>query len=137
MISRNCLSENRNVNYGFIGEPQSNYQVNRQTHMPSCLVELGFITNDEDNRLLDENSDAYAKAIADAVVKTATELGITDETGKRLIDHPYLSTKPQWNSQTQSYDTENGEVKSADDVNPVILNDHKYTTAAQQQEPVG
>ena len=60
-LDRVGITENRNVNYGFIGEPQSNYQVNRQTHMPSCLVELGFITNDEDNKALDDNSDAWER----------------------------------------------------------------------------
>ena len=112
------ISDNRNVNYGYIGDSQTNYQVNRQTHMPSCLVELGFITNDEDNKLLDENFDNYSKAIAEAVVKTAEELGIVDESGQRLIDHPYLSTKPQWDEKTQTYLTEDGVSVYADLIDP-------------------
>lgn len=86
--------------------------------MPSCLVELGFITNDEDNKLLDENFDNYSKAIAEAVVKTAEELGIVDESGQRLIDHPYLSTKPQWDEKTQTYLTEDGVSVYADLIDP-------------------
>ena len=35
--------------------------------MPAILVELGFIQDSEDNRLLDQNLDKYAEAIADAV----------------------------------------------------------------------
>ncbi len=117
-IDRVGISDNRNVNYGYIGDSQTNYQVNRQTHMPSCLVEMGFITNDEDNRLFDQNRDSYAVAIAEAVVKTAEELGIIDENGTRLIDHPYLSTKPQWDEKTQTYLTEDGVSVYADFIDP-------------------
>lgn len=124
-LDRVGITENRNVNFGFIGEPQSNYQVNRCTHMPSCLCEMGFITNDEDNKAFDDNLEAYAQAIADAVEKTAKELGITDENGQRLIDYPYLSTKPQWDEATQSYTTSDGTtVKSADDLSPVPADDN-------------
>ena len=37
--------------------------------MPSCLIELGFISNEEDNKLLDENIEAYAKAIANGILE--------------------------------------------------------------------
>lgn len=121
------ISENRKVCYGFIGEPQSNYQVNRQTHMPSCLVELGFITNDEDNRLLDEHIDEYAKAIADAVVKTGIELGITDENGERLTDEPYLSTKPQWNEKTDTYYIDGKRIYGADNPDPIFADEVEDT----------
>ncbi|MBR6337626.1 MAG: N-acetylmuramoyl-L-alanine amidase [Ruminococcus sp.] len=117
-LDRVGINENRNVNYGFIGEPQSNYQVNRQTHMPSCLVELGFITNDKDNELLDKNFDAYAEAMADAIIKTAKELGIVDEQGSRLHEGQYLSTKPQWDPATNTYHTEDGDVVYADAIDP-------------------
>ena len=32
--------------------------------MPSCLIELGFITSDEDNSLFDRNLDDYMKQAA-------------------------------------------------------------------------
>ncbi len=38
------------------------------TNMPACLVELGFISNDNDNALYDNNNDAIAKAIASAML---------------------------------------------------------------------
>ena len=37
--------------------------------MPSCLVELGFISNEKDNELFDENIEIYAKAIADGIME--------------------------------------------------------------------
>lgn len=54
------ISRNRGVQFGFIGDPDSNYQVNSGTVIPSCLVELGFMTYDEDNNLLDKYFDEYA-----------------------------------------------------------------------------
>ena len=38
--------------------------------MPSCLIELGFITDERDNQLLDSHKKEYAKAIADGVIQT-------------------------------------------------------------------
>lgn len=68
------VSENRGVQFGYIGKPTYNYQVNYDTDMPSCLVELGFITNDDDNKLFDDNLNEYSKAIAEGIYKTLTEI---------------------------------------------------------------
>ena len=73
-LSTAGISENRGVKFGFAREDGENYFVNSRTKMPSCLAELGFITDDEDNRLFDENIDAYAEAIADAIEKTLSEI---------------------------------------------------------------
>ena len=37
--------------------------------MPSCLIELGFITDNQDNNLFDKNIKNYAKAIADGIIE--------------------------------------------------------------------
>ncbi|MBR2472454.1 MAG: N-acetylmuramoyl-L-alanine amidase [Clostridia bacterium] len=63
------IQSNRGVKAGTQGSSDGDYAVNRNTKMPSCIIELGFIGNDEDNRLLDKHIDDYAKAIADAIVK--------------------------------------------------------------------
>ena len=70
------LTKNRGVQFGYIGKPTYNYQVNYGTDMPSCLVELGFITDDEDNEMFDKNFDAFAHAIAEAIYKTCEELNM-------------------------------------------------------------
>ena len=44
--------------------------------MPSCLVELGFISEDVDNELFDKNLYSYANAIADAILETGYDLSI-------------------------------------------------------------
>ena len=59
----------RGVKLGFRDSSGSNYYVNEHTKMPSCLVEVGFITNDEDNKNFDANIDKYAEAIAAAICK--------------------------------------------------------------------
>ncbi len=59
----------RGVKHGTAGNPAVSYTVVGRTEMPACLVELGFIDNDEDNALLDRHWDAYAQAIADGILK--------------------------------------------------------------------
>ena len=43
--------------------------VNKNTKMPSCLIELGFISNWKDNQLFDENIDEYVEAITRGILK--------------------------------------------------------------------
>lgn len=62
--------ENRGVKRGYQGNSSANYLVNSATEMPSCLVEMGFITTEEDNTLFDENFDAYAQAIAEGIMES-------------------------------------------------------------------
>ena len=38
--------------------------------MPAVLIEAGFINDDEDNRIFDENFNKIAQAIADGILKT-------------------------------------------------------------------
>lgn len=63
------ISENRGVKYGY-AQGNGNYYVNSHTLMPSCLVELGFINSEADNRLFDSNLEIYAEAIAEALNKS-------------------------------------------------------------------
>lgn len=66
------ISQNRGVKSGY-ARGDGNYYVNSHTDMPSCLVELGFINSEEDNELFDENLEAYANAIAKAIMKSLTK----------------------------------------------------------------
>ena len=71
------VSADRGVRTGIESNPQGNYYVNRNTVMPSCLVETGFITDETDNKLFDEHFEAYAAAIADGIAKTYSEYNLT------------------------------------------------------------
>ena len=87
------ISENRGVQFGYVGNSNVNYYVNTHTVMPSCLVELGFLTSDEDNELFDEKLEEYGKAIANGIVQSGIELGVVDKDGTRLIDGELTSEK--------------------------------------------
>ena len=68
----------RNINarlaeLGFVNRgvtERKNLVVLKRTRMPAVLVEVGFIDNDKDNRLFDENFDAIAGAIAGGILDT-------------------------------------------------------------------
>jgi N-acetylmuramoyl-L-alanine amidase/peptidoglycan hydrolase-like protein with peptidoglycan-binding domain len=57
------VQTSRGVNY-------ANFSVLRETSAPATLLELGFISNAEDNRLFDANFNAYANAIASGILSS-------------------------------------------------------------------
>jgi len=62
------VSRDRGLKTGSSENSEGGYYVLRNTTMPAVLVELGFMDSDEDNMLFDQNMDAYAQGIADALV---------------------------------------------------------------------
>ncbi|MCD7727713.1 MAG: N-acetylmuramoyl-L-alanine amidase [Ruminococcus sp.] len=81
-LNESTISENRGVGFGYIGYSYTahvNYAVNNQTTMPSCLLELLFITDEDDNVLFDEYVEEYAVKIADGIEKTVYQLGIAED----------------------------------------------------------
>lgn len=67
-LSQAGISLDRGVKKGY-AQGDGDYYINKHTKMSSCLVELGFINNENDNELFDKNIDSYAEAIAGAVIK--------------------------------------------------------------------
>lgn len=84
---KQSLAENINAglaNAGFANlgvEARPNLAVLRRTNMPAVLVEVGFINNDRDNALFDDNFTQITWEIANAISKTLTgqELPMNDE----------------------------------------------------------
>lgn len=74
------ISKRRSIQTGFrnttTNNESNNYYVNRYTNMPSCLIEMGFMTSDIDNDYFDRNLEAYADAIAGAMIELLTDKGI-------------------------------------------------------------
>lgn len=66
-ICRLTGQQNRGVKNGFRDNSFGDYYINSDTDMPSLLLEVGFITNDEDNKVFDEKLDETAKTIADTI----------------------------------------------------------------------
>jgi len=50
------------------GVKRGNFVVLRNTVAPGMLLEMGFISNEKDNALLDQNFDAYADAITRGIL---------------------------------------------------------------------
>ncbi|MFQ6861722.1 MAG: N-acetylmuramoyl-L-alanine amidase [Beduini sp.] len=46
---------------------EGNYIINRVAQMPSCILELGFISSSYDNDMLDTYFNDYTKAIAQGI----------------------------------------------------------------------
>ncbi|MGN0595359.1 MAG: N-acetylmuramoyl-L-alanine amidase [Hominimerdicola sp.] len=96
------ISDNRGVEYGYIGNSSINYLVNAQTVMPSCLVEMGFITSPTDNALFDLHLEAYGEAIAEGIIKTAKDLEIINEDGSRKLEGSFISEEKYINRTDES-----------------------------------
>lgn len=64
------VSKDRGVKGGTQEDPTTDYYVLRNTTMPSCLVELGFLNQYRDNLYFDEKYKDYAHAIGDAILDT-------------------------------------------------------------------
>ncbi len=70
---------NRGVKRGYRNSSGNNYYVNSNTNMPSILLEVGFVTNDEDNKSFDKSLDDYAETIADIIYKSVQSESLTGE----------------------------------------------------------
>lgn len=68
------LTVNRGIHTGYREGEDMNYYINRNTKMPSVLAEIGFISNEADNKKYDENIEQYAKTIADGIQMTLKEM---------------------------------------------------------------
>jgi N-acetylmuramoyl-L-alanine amidase len=64
------ISRNRGVRTGSQSSEYQDYEVLRTSSMPGVLIEMGFVEIDEDNQLFDDNLEAYAEAITQAVLDT-------------------------------------------------------------------
>ncbi|MCD8340903.1 MAG: N-acetylmuramoyl-L-alanine amidase, partial [Clostridiales bacterium] len=69
------IQKMRGVSSGTETSTTKNYYVNSATNMPATLLEMGFMSNDEDNDLYDANLEAYAQAIADGLIATWVQYG--------------------------------------------------------------
>ena len=66
-INKIGYGDNRGVKRGYQGDPLQDYHINAGSEMPSCLLEMGFMSTPVDNELFDMNFSAYAQAIADGI----------------------------------------------------------------------
>lgn len=62
------MDVSRGVRGGTAGNAYDNYQINTEAVMASCILELGFISNESDNRYYDRKDGKIAKAIANGIL---------------------------------------------------------------------
>lgn len=111
------IADDRGVQYGYVGLPNDNYYVNAETKMPSCLLEMGFLTDETDNKLFDENIDSYAQAIANGIIQSAKDLKVIDDDGKRILNEQLITEEKDYSSKTDDNDS------SKDDTSRLVYND--------------
>lgn len=62
--------ENRGVKLGYRDRSANNYYINANTNMPSLLLEVGFISDAQDNAVFDDKLKETAEAIAEAICES-------------------------------------------------------------------
>ena len=72
-VARNINNQLEDAGFKNLGvDERKNLVVLKRTKMPAVLVEVGFINNDKDNYLFDEEFDSIAQAIADGILESIT-----------------------------------------------------------------
>lgn len=70
-VARNINNQLEDAGFKNLGvDERKNLVVFKRTKMPAVLVEAGFINNDKDNYLFDEEFDSIAQAIADGILES-------------------------------------------------------------------
>lgn len=70
-VARNINNQLEDTGFKNLGvDERKNLVVLKRTKMPAVLVEAGFINNDKDNYLFDEEFDNIAQAIADGILES-------------------------------------------------------------------
>lgn len=62
--------ENRGVKLGYRDGSANNYYINANTNMPSILLEVGFVTDKNDNKVFDEKTDEISRAVAKIIFES-------------------------------------------------------------------
>lgn len=78
LLEKVGITRNRGIRTGFRNNMTSTnydngYYVNRYTNMPSCLIEMGFVSDVTDNKNFDDKLNEYAAAIARGVMELASD----------------------------------------------------------------
>ena len=75
-MARNINNQLEDTGFKNLGvDERKNLVVLKRTKMPAVLVEAGFINNDKDNYLFDEEFDSIAQAIADGILESIHQAG--------------------------------------------------------------
>lgn len=70
------ISKNRGVKFGSQTSEEENYYINNHSVGPSVLMEMGFMSNYEDNQFYENNMEEYAGNMADAIEEWMDDQGL-------------------------------------------------------------
>ncbi|MBQ9375725.1 MAG: N-acetylmuramoyl-L-alanine amidase [Ruminococcus sp.] len=129
-LDKTKISDDRGVQYGYVGLPYDNYYINAETKMPSCLLEMGFLTNDTDNELFDKYIDNYAKAISNGIISAAMQLEVIDNSGKRILNEQLVSVEKDYKRKKDSSVIDESSVLD-DDTSLVVYNEDEQEIYAE------
>lgn len=87
------------------GVKEGNLHVVRESNMPACLIELGFISNIEDLNLIESKKDEFALAIAD---------GICNYLGVKFDSNPPIQNEIVYNILTGGFGAKDKAQKQLD-----------------------
>lgn len=135
------ISRNRGIKTGSQSSSSEDYIINRDTNMPSCIIELGFLNVADDNRLYDENLTEYAKAIGDAIIQTAQtyradKTGADGEKGAEPGTETIDSTESDSVSPT-SHTLNNTPIENVASLDNTIQNWGQGSNVDEENRPVG
>lgn len=99
-LNASGISYNGGTHAGSITSSYHDFQINRDTNMSSVLIELGYISNEEDNLLYDLNVERYATAICYGILRSYapecipfdTALIGTNQNNNLIFDYEQLPT---------------------------------------------
>lgn len=96
------------------GIKKFNFHVCRETNMPACLLELGFIKNVKDNDLYDTKFNDYVEAVTKGICKHA---GVTYKVEQQQITQPVVQpTGKIYKVQVGAFSDPNNAKKIADEL---------------------
>ena len=114
-VARNINNQLEDAGFKNLGvDERKNLVVLKRTKMPAVLVEAGFINNDKDNYLFDEEFDSIAQAIADGILESipSGRPGNTTSNKSNRTDNNNNSSNNS-NNYSNNYNSSNGQMNNS------------------------
>lgn len=116
-VARNINNQLEDAGFKNLGvDERKNLVVLKRTKMPAVLVEVGFINNDKDNYLFDEEFDSIAQAIADGILESIPSGrpgNTTSNKSNRTDNNNYSNNNSNNNNSSNSQMNNSGRTSSA------------------------
>lgn len=125
-VARNINNQLEDAGFKNLGvDERKNLVVLKRTKMPAVLVEVGFINNDKDNYLFDEEFDSIAQAIADGIsesIPSGRPGNTTSNKSNRTDNNNNSNNNSNNNNSSNSQMNNSGRTASAPIDNTAMVN---------------